>query len=218
MRALKLADTAVLSVPGFGVAAQFQNIDRETPMPFSACIQEWVPDNALAHFIIDAVATLNLDHCGINHRAPETLSSRRPQLPAKAADADSTPLDDGLTVQAEIARRATRQAQPRAVREVIEARARTGHHRTVEDLEKKDDPPPPGPGAPARGRMIHRTATKAGKTLYKQRQQTVEPVVGIIKPAMGFRRSCCGAKSKRGVEWSLVSLACAACTSPACAR
>ena len=50
------------------MAARFQNIDRETPMLLPACIQEWVPDNDLAHFVIDAVATLKLDHFCINHR------------------------------------------------------------------------------------------------------------------------------------------------------
>ena len=203
-------------------------------MLLPACVQEWVPDNDLAHFVIDAVATLKLDHFSINHRgtgdaqfppammltlliycyATGLFSSRRiehashqnlsvrlicanthpdhdticafrrkngpliqetfvktlllarelkllkvgtvaidgtkilanaskhaansygkagellatlenevTQLLAKAADADSTPLDDGLTIQAEIARRETRQAQLRAAREVIEARA-----------------------------------------------------------------------------------------------
>jgi len=50
------------------IAARFQNIDRETPMLLPACIQDWVPDNDLAHFVIDAVAALNPDHLSINHR------------------------------------------------------------------------------------------------------------------------------------------------------
>jgi hypothetical protein len=36
--------------------------------------------------------------------------------------------------------------------------------------------------------MAHRLKTTAGKTLYKLRKQTVEPVFGIIKDVMGFRR------------------------------
>jgi len=50
------------------MAARFQNIDRETPMLLPVCIREWVPENDLAHFVIDAVASLNLDHCRINSR------------------------------------------------------------------------------------------------------------------------------------------------------
>ena len=37
-------------------------------------------------------------------------------------------------------------------------------------------------------KMRHRRQTAEGKTLYKLRQQTVEPVLGIIKSAMGFRQ------------------------------
>ena len=56
-------------------------------------------------------------------------------------------------------------------------------------------------------RMIHRTATKAGKALYKPRQQTVEPVFGIIKSIMGFRQFLLRGEAKVSLEWSLVSLA-----------
>ena len=56
--------------------------------------------------------------------------------------------------------------------------------------------------------MIHRTATAAGKTLYKQRQQTVGPVIGIIKSAMGLRRFLLRGQAKVSLEWNLVTLAC----------
>lgn len=447
------------------MAARFQNIDRQTPMLLPECLQDWIPENDLAHFVIDAVAALKLDQCSINHRGtgdaqypPEMMlsllvycyatglfSSRRiehatwqnvavryicanthpdhdtlcafrrkngpliqetfvkilllarevkllkvgtvsidgtkilanaskhaansygkageliatlenevNQLIAKAEDADSTPLEDGLTIPQEIARRETRKAQLQAAREVIEARAREraaaekaertaamaeraaclargdklkgkapagpesvdetpastdqynytdpesrimktgsgfeqcynaqaaveiesrlivgqsvtaapndkeqlvpslasipvelgkperiltdsgfyseaavaaaeapgeddrpgveviaavkkkGHHRSVGDLEQKADPPPPGPEATAKERMAYRTATKAGKEIYKQRQQTVEPVFGIIKAAMGFRQFLLRGIEKTGLEWGLVSLA-----------
>ncbi len=459
------------------MAARFQNIDRETPMLLPVSIQEWVPKNDLAHFVIDAIASLSLDHYSINHRgtgdaqfppgmmltllvysyATGIFSSRRiehatyqnlsvrficadshpdhdticafrrknealiketflktlllarelkllklgtvaidgtkimanaskhaansygkagelitlletevTQLLAKAETADSTPLQDGLTIQGEIVRRETRLAQLKIAREVIEARAsqaadlekaeraatlaersareargeklrgkvpagpetvdetpspkdqynytdpesrimktgsgfeqsynaqiaveidsrlivgqrvsnapndkeqlaptlaaipaelgkpaigltdsgyyseaavaaleapgapktpgsegapgtdelpgiqiiaavvRTGHHRSVTDLEKHDDPPPPGPEATARERMIYRTSTAAGKALYKPRKETVEPVIGIIKSAMGFRQFLLRGKAKVSLEWSLVTLA-----------
>ena len=446
------------------MAARYQNIDRQTPMLLPECLQDWIPEDDLAHFIIEAVAELKLDCCRINHRGtgdaqypPEMMlsllvycyatgifSSRRiehatwqnvavryvcanthpdhdticafrrkngpliqetfvkilllaremkilkvgtvsvdgtkilanakhaansygkageliatlenevSQLIAKAEDADSTPLEDGLTIPQEIARRETRKAQLQAAREVIEARAREraaaekaertaaleeraarlargdklhgkgpagpesvdetpaatdqynytdpesrimktgsgfeqcynaraaveiesrlivgqtvsaapndkeqlvptlasipaelgkpervltdsgfysegavsaleapgedgrpgveviaavtrkGHHRSVGDLEKKADPPPPGVDATAKEHMAHRTATKAGKEIYKQRQQTVEPVFGIIKAAIGFRQFLLRGIEKAGLEWGLVSLA-----------
>ena len=90
---------------------------------------------------------------------------------------------------------------------VLAAIKRDKHGRTVEDLEKKDDPIPPPTDAPFAERMIHRVATKAGRERYKQRQQTVEPIFGIIKEAMGFRRFSMRGLSKVSLEWTLVTLA-----------
>jgi len=55
--------------------------------------------------------------------------------------------------------------------------------------------------------MRHRTSTAAGRALYKLRQQTVEPVFGIIKAAMGFRRFSLRGLEKVNLEWELVCLA-----------
>ena len=90
---------------------------------------------------------------------------------------------------------------------VLAAIKRDKHGRTVKDLEKKDDPEPPPPNAPFAERMTHRVATKAGRTRYKQRQQTVEPVFGIIKEALGFRRFSMRGLQNASLEWTLVSLA-----------
>jgi len=91
--------------------------------------------------------------------------------------------------------------------EVLAAMKREGHGRSVADLEKKRDPEAPGVAAPFAERMIHRVATKAGRTRYKLRQQTVEPVFGIIKEAMGFRRFSVRGMTKVALEWTLVALA-----------
>jgi IS5 family transposase len=55
--------------------------------------------------------------------------------------------------------------------------------------------------------MKWRMSTSAGQALYKLRQQTVEPVFGIIKEAMGFRRFLLRGLEKVSVEWTLVCLA-----------
>jgi hypothetical protein len=55
--------------------------------------------------------------------------------------------------------------------------------------------------------MAHRLKTPEGKKLYGLRKQTPEPVFGIIKSALGFRRFLLrGLERVRG-EWSLVTLA-----------
>ena len=55
--------------------------------------------------------------------------------------------------------------------------------------------------------MKHRLKTEAGKAKYKLRQQTVEPVFGIIKSVLGFRRFLLRGLEKVALEWELVSLA-----------
>lgn len=84
---------------------------------------------------------------------------------------------------------------------------RQRHGRSVKQLEKQTDPPPPGEGASLIERMAHRLATRAGKARYKLRQQTVEPVFGIIKEALGFRRFSMRGQAKASLEWTLVTLA-----------
>jgi transposase len=96
--------------------------------------------------------------------------------------------------------------QPTGVK-VLAAVKRDAHGRTVAQLEKRDDPPAPPPEASFIEQMAHRVATKAGRHRYKQRQQTVEPVFGIIKEAMGFRRFSLRGLTKVRLEWTLVTLA-----------
>jgi transposase len=81
------------------------------------------------------------------------------------------------------------------------------HHRTVGDLEKKEEPVAPAPGAEVSEVMKHRLKTAEGKAKYKLRQQTVEPVFGIIKSVMGFRQFLLRGLEKVGLEWQLVCIA-----------
>jgi hypothetical protein len=81
------------------------------------------------------------------------------------------------------------------------------HHRTVRDLEQKPEPRAPGPGASTSEVMKHRLKTAAGRAKYKLRQQTVEPVFGIIKSVLGFRRFLLRGLQKVELEWQLVCLA-----------
>jgi transposase len=89
--------------------------------------------------------------------------------------------------------------------QVYAAVERTPHHRSVADLtpsepaELKED-------ATAKERMIHRLKTQVGREIYKLRKQTVEPVFGIIKEVMGFRRFRLRGRAKVSLEWTLVCL------------
>ena len=48
--------------------------------------------------------------------------------------------------------------------------------------------------------------SKQGKEIYKRRKQTVEPVFGIIKEVLGFRRFSLRGEFETDCEWSLVCL------------
>ena len=48
--------------------------------------------------------------------------------------------------------------------------------------------------------------SKKGKEIYKRRKQTVEPVFGIIKEVLGFRRFSLRGEFETDCEWSLVCL------------
>jgi transposase len=88
---------------------------------------------------------------------------------------------------------------------IYAAMARRHHGRSVEQLEKRDDPPSPPIDASIAEIMKHRLETKAGKKLYGLRKQTVEPVFGIIKEALGFRRFSMRGLSNCNSEWDLVT-------------
>lgn len=90
---------------------------------------------------------------------------------------------------------------------VYAATKRHGHGRSVRQLEERPDPPAPPEGATMGDIMRHRLETKAGKKLYALRKQTVEPVFGIIKEAMGLRRFAMRGLEKAGLEWTLVTTA-----------
>ncbi len=90
---------------------------------------------------------------------------------------------------------------------VYAAVEKTGHHRSVADLEQHPEPAPPAADAAIIEVMRHRLKTTAGRNLYKLRQQTVEPVFGIIKSVLGFRQFRLRGRAKVALEWTLVCLA-----------
>ncbi|WP_256432958.1 transposase [Martelella soudanensis] len=70
------------------------------------------------------------------------------------------------------------------------------------------DKPPRAIKDPWRIEMKEALETKEGRAMHKLRKQTVEPVFGILKSALGFRNSRLRGLEKVKSEWSLVALAC----------
>jgi transposase len=89
--------------------------------------------------------------------------------------------------------------------EPLIALGRQSHH---EALEARLAPVPAPPENPtALQAMQHRLQTPEGKARYARRKTTSEPVFGIIKAVMGFRRFCLRGLEKVKGEWRLVCLA-----------
>lgn len=76
--------------------------------------------------------------------------------------------------------------------------AKPSHHQAVADLL-----PPPEPAL-----LAHRLQTNAGRTLYKLRKQTVEPVFGNIKAGLRDRQFLLRGREKVSREWRLPGVSC----------
>lgn len=142
-------------------------------------------------------------------QAPNDKEQLAPTFSAIVPEAG--PIKDVLIDSGFVSEKAVRQIEEDAQGQpsgttVYAAMEREGHGRSVSDLEKKEEPSAPAAGAPFAERMRHRVKTKEGRARYKLRQQTVEPVFGIIKEALGFRRFSLRGLAKVSLEWTLVSV------------
>ena len=71
-----------------------------------------------------------------------------------------------------------------------------------------DQEPEPAPASLShKQRMAQKLRTPEGKERYRHRKMTVEPVFGIIKEAIGFRRFSLRGEQQAKGEWSLVCTA-----------
>ena len=137
----------------------------------------------------------------------QELAPTAAAIPAEAGPVASVLVDNGFFSEAAIQQVEQTEVGTPTGTTVYAPLDKTSHHRSVADLEKKPEPEAPAAGAKISEVMRQRLKTTAGKTLYKLRQQTVEPVFGIIKSAMGFRQFLLRGATKVSTEWTLVCLA-----------
>jgi transposase len=91
--------------------------------------------------------------------------------------------------------------------EVFCALGRGKHGKKVDDLKKKPPMGRPPAKMTKKEKMARKLKTKKGKSIYKKRKETVEPVFGIIKSVMGFRQFMLRGIEKVNTEWALVRVA-----------
>lgn len=91
--------------------------------------------------------------------------------------------------------------------EPLVAIGRTQPHRPYDFRPPPKPKPPRQVKEPWRRAMQAKLETDDAKTRYRLRKQTVEPVFGIIKSAMGFRRFSLRGLANVATEWTLIALA-----------
>jgi len=121
------------------------------------------------------------------------------QLPASLGCVKKLIADHGYFSEANI------QACENSAVEPFIAAGREKHY--VDVFDRFSEPPPLAPDADTGTQMRHKLRTIAGRATYALRKQVVEPVFGIIKEAMGFRRFLLRCFTLVQGEWSLVCMA-----------
>jgi len=91
--------------------------------------------------------------------------------------------------------------------EVLVATGAKGKQRAYDFRPPKDAGPPKEPVLPWLQEMKKEMESDEARAKYKLRQQTVEPVFGIIKEALGFRRFHLRGATGANLEWLLTALA-----------
>ncbi len=91
--------------------------------------------------------------------------------------------------------------------EVLVATATQGRRRTHDFRPAKTQAAPRDPKAEWLKAMAAKLESEESRALYRLRQQTVEPVFGVIKAVLGFRHFSMRGLDKVAGEWNLVALA-----------
>ena len=163
-----------------------------TPDGFQQCYNAQVAVDAESQVVVA---------CEVS-RAPPDVQRLRPMLTQIVALNGKPPKE--LTADAGYASEANFAALEEARVHALIALRRYHHD------EPPDADPAPARSSnrrPFRNEMRRRLSSPQGKALYKLRKQTVEPVIGQIKGARGFRRFFCRSLDAVQAEWSLVCTA-----------
>ena len=120
-------------------------------------------------------------------------------LPESLGSVERLLADNGYFSAANVEHCVTAKIEP------LLAAGRDRHHPHWAD--RCTEPPPLLEPASAMERMKHRLHSGAGRQLYGLRKQTVEPVFGIIKSAMGFRQFLLRGVAAVSGEWTLLTMA-----------
>ncbi|MFQ5758014.1 MAG: IS1182 family transposase [Acidiferrobacterales bacterium] len=157
--------------------------------------------NAQAAVDIDShlIVTQHLTQKPNDKQEIEPALQRLHEVEDRLGQADSLLADAGYFSEDNVQRCAAEEITPYI------SDSREPHNLALE--ERLQSPPPCPEDADAVTAMAHRLRTPEGKAMYAQRKSTVEPVFGIIKDVLGFRRfHLRGFNAVQG-EWNLMCMA-----------
>jgi transposase len=142
------------------------------------------------------VATSLSNHANDQREAEPTLEAISPQVGKPEAAA----LDNGYWSPANL-----KVLADRGIDAYI-ATGREPHHQSWATFFAAQPDPPPDDATP-RVKMAYKLQTAIGRTIYRLRKMTVEPVIGLIKEVLGFRQFSLRGLGAAAGEWCLVCLA-----------
>jgi len=150
---------------------------------------------------VDQESFLILAHTLSNH--PNDYREAVPTLdaiPTELGKPEAATLDNGYFSESNITEMEARGIDPYI------ATGREPHHRNWKTYFVEQPTPPPQDASPT-VKMAYKLRTEIGKAIYRLRKCTVEPVIGIIKEALGFRQFSLRGMMAAAGEWCLVCLA-----------
>lgn len=187
-------------VPGPRAKDQYNFTDPESRImknPTDAGFDQYY--NAQA--AVDQASRLIVGHSLSNH--PNDKAEALPTvdaIPAALGQPEAAALDNGYFSPTTIEGLEARGIDPYV------ATGREPHHRSWQARFAEKSAPPPE-DASLIVKMAYKLQTEIGKAIYGLRKSTVEPVIGIIKEALGFRQFSLRGLAAVAGEWCLVCLA-----------
>jgi transposase len=136
------------------------------------------------------------NHPNDQHEAVPTVDA----IPAMLGRPPAAALDTGYFGAPNVAALEARGIEPYI------ATGREPHHQTWQE-RFLEQPTPPADTASLKEKMAYKLRTEIGKAIYGLRKCTVEPVIGTIKEALGFRQFSLRGLAGASGEWCLVCLA-----------
>ena len=161
-----------------------------------------------AQSVVDAEGSQLVLGTRVSQRASDSneLVADIESIPDELRRPETVVADNGYANQAEVERLEAEDAEGNRI-EVLVSMGAEGRQRRYDFRPPKEDKGSSRARSPWAEAMQAKLDTEWGRATYRLRQQTVEPVLGIIKNVLGFTRFMLRGHEKVEGEWQLINLA-----------